>query len=58
MSTPAGAPSARFRALRPWAMTSRCSNTDEQMAAANGDFDELWTRYVIPAGTYPGVDEA
>ena len=31
--------------------------TDEQMAAANGDFDELWTRYVIAAGTYPGVDE-
>ncbi|MGB1027578.1 MAG: TAXI family TRAP transporter solute-binding subunit, partial [Rhodospirillaceae bacterium] len=26
--------------------------TDEQMARANGDL-ELWTRYVIPAGTYP-----
>jgi TRAP transporter TAXI family solute receptor len=27
--------------------------TDEQMAAANGD-GALWTRYVIPAGSYPG----
>jgi hypothetical protein len=31
--------------------------TDEQMQQANGDFDSLWTRYVIPAGTYPGLDE-
>ena len=30
--------------------------TDEQMARANGD-GSLWTRYVIPAGTYPGVDK-
>lgn len=30
--------------------------TDEQMARANGD-GELWTRFVIPAGTYPGVDK-
>ncbi|MGB0684287.1 MAG: TAXI family TRAP transporter solute-binding subunit [Magnetovibrionaceae bacterium] len=27
--------------------------TDEQMAQANGDL-KLWTRYVIPADTYPG----
>jgi len=27
--------------------------TDEQMAEANGD-GELWTRYTIAAGTYPG----
>ena len=27
--------------------------TDEQMARANGD-GSLWTRYVIPANTYPG----
>ncbi|MCB1832109.1 MAG: TAXI family TRAP transporter solute-binding subunit [Geminicoccaceae bacterium] len=26
--------------------------TDEQMVRANGDGD-LWTRYVVPAGTYP-----
>lgn len=30
--------------------------TDEQMAQVNGE-QELWTRYVIPAGTYPGQDE-
>lgn len=29
---------------------------DDQMARANGD-GELWTRFVIPAGTYPGVDK-
>ncbi len=30
--------------------------TDEQLADVNQDF-ELWTRYVIPAGTYPNQDE-
>lgn len=30
--------------------------TDEQMTRANGD-GALWTRFVIPAGTYPGVDK-
>lgn len=30
--------------------------TDEQMARANGE-SELWTRYVIAAGTYPGLDK-
>lgn len=30
--------------------------TDEQMERANGD-GSLWTRFVIPAGTYPGVDK-
>jgi len=30
--------------------------TDEQMTQANGD-GSLWTRYVIPGGTYPGVDK-
>jgi TRAP transporter TAXI family solute receptor len=29
--------------------------TDEQMAAMDGGRD-LWTRYVIPAGTYPNQD--
>jgi hypothetical protein len=33
------------------------SFTEEQMAAANGGM-ELWTPYEIPAGTYPGQDEA
>jgi uncharacterized protein len=30
--------------------------TEEQMAAANGDYG-IWTRYVIPANTYPGQSE-
>ena len=30
--------------------------TDEQMTRANGD-GALWTRFVIPGGTYPGVDK-
>lgn len=30
--------------------------TDEQMTRANGD-GSLWTRFVIPAGTYPGLDK-
>ena len=30
--------------------------TDEQMDRANGD-GSLWTRYVIEAGTYPGLDK-
>jgi TRAP transporter TAXI family solute receptor len=30
--------------------------TDEQMTRANGD-STLWTRYVLPAGTYPGQDK-
>ena len=31
--------------------------TDEQIEAANGDFEQLWTPFVIEAGTYPGQDE-
>lgn len=30
--------------------------TDEQMTRANGD-GSLWTRFVIPAGTYPGQEK-
>ena len=30
--------------------------TDEQMTRANGD-GALWTRFVIPAGTYPGQEK-
>ncbi|MEL6683440.1 MAG: TAXI family TRAP transporter solute-binding subunit, partial [Pseudomonadota bacterium] len=29
--------------------------TDEQLAQADGGRD-LWTRFIIPAGTYPGQD--
>jgi TRAP transporter TAXI family solute receptor len=28
--------------------------TDEQIRAANGAFEGLWTPFVLPAGTYPG----
>ena len=31
--------------------------TDEQIARANGDFEELWTPFVLEAGTYPGQEE-
>ncbi len=59
MSTPAGAPVS--------AVTSAFANmgkdiavldvTDEQIAKANGSFDQLWTRFVVPAGTYPGQEK-
>ncbi|EXJ12820.1 MULTISPECIES: TAXI family TRAP transporter solute-binding subunit [Nitrincola] len=58
MNIPAGAPAA--------AVTSAFANmardikvldfTDEQIQQVNSDF-ELWTRFVIPAGTYPGQTE-
>ncbi|PLX38382.1 MAG: C4-dicarboxylate ABC transporter substrate-binding protein [Hyphomicrobiales bacterium] len=58
MSTPAGAPvSAVTRAFAAMGGDIAVLNfTDEQMKAANGDFDELWTRFVVPAGTYPGQE--
>lgn len=59
MSTPAGPPVS--------AVSSAFANmgdeiallafTEDQIAAANGEFEDLWTAYTIPAGTYPGVDE-
>ncbi len=57
MSTPAGVPvgavTQALAALGDDAVL--LSFTDEQMTAADGGFG-LWTRYVIPAGTYPGQD--
>jgi len=60
MSTPAGPPvSAVSSAFANLGGEIEVLNfTDEQMTAANGDFDSLWTRFVIDAGTYPGQDEA
>ena len=55
MSTPAGSPVSAITK----AMASMGSDivvldfTDEQMKQADGGM-ELWTRYVIPAETYPG----
>jgi uncharacterized protein len=58
MSTPAGVPvSAVTKALASMGndiVVLDC--TDEQLAKADGGMD-LWTRYVIPAGTYPGQEK-
>ncbi len=55
MNTPAGVPvsavTRAFAALEDDITVLDFS--DEQMAAANGNY-QLWTRYVIPANTYPG----
>ncbi|WP_198586060.1 TAXI family TRAP transporter solute-binding subunit [Pararhizobium haloflavum] len=58
-STPGGAP---VSAVTQAYATMGADNvavlnfTDEQMQEANGDLD-LWTRYVVPAETYPGQSE-
>jgi len=55
MSTPAGAPvSAITKAMANMGSDIVVLDfTDEQMKQADGGM-ELWTRYVIPADTYPG----
>ncbi|MFT2109649.1 TAXI family TRAP transporter solute-binding subunit [Marinomonas sp. 2405UD68-3] len=55
MNTPAGVPvSAITRAYASMGDKVKVLDfTDEQMKEANGDYT-LWTRYVIPANTYPG----
>ncbi len=59
MSTPAGAPvgavSRAFAAMGD--DITILEFTEEQTVAANGAFGDLWTPYVIEAGTYPGQDE-
>ncbi|WP_108658911.1 TAXI family TRAP transporter solute-binding subunit [Acuticoccus kandeliae] len=59
MSTPAGAPvsavSSAFANMGD--QITLLGFTDEQIKAANGEFDELWTAYKIPAGMYPSVDK-
>ncbi|MEO1198108.1 MAG: TAXI family TRAP transporter solute-binding subunit [Pseudomonadota bacterium] len=59
MSTPAGDPvgavTNAFAAMGD--EITLLEFTDEQAAAANGDFNELWVPYVIEGGTYPGVDD-
>jgi TRAP transporter TAXI family solute receptor len=58
MSTPAGPPvSAVTQAFANMGDSIRILEfTDEQIAKANGDFEDLWTKWVLPAGTYPGQD--
>jgi len=55
MNIPAGVPtSAITRAYAAMGSDITTLNfTDEQIAAANGKY-KLWTRFVIPANTYPG----
>ena len=55
MSTPSGVPTgAVTRAIAAMGDKITVLNfTDEQMKKADGGLG-LWTRYVIPAGTYPG----
>ncbi|GAB2643725.1 TAXI family TRAP transporter solute-binding subunit [Vibrio panuliri] len=59
MNTPAGVPvgavTQAFAALGEEIQI--LSFTDEQIKQANGSYN-LWTKYEIPAGTYPGVDKA
>ncbi|ANU39331.1 hypothetical protein VSVS05_04295 [Vibrio scophthalmi] len=58
MNTPAGVPvgavTQAFAALGDDIQI--LSFTDEQIKQANGDYN-LWTKYEIPAGTYPSVEE-
>ncbi|OOX27767.1 C4-dicarboxylate ABC transporter substrate-binding protein [Vibrio parahaemolyticus] len=58
MNTPAGVPvgavTQAFAALGK--DISILSFTDEQIKQANGNY-KLWTKYDIPANTYPGLDK-
>ncbi|ACY53498.1 MULTISPECIES: TAXI family TRAP transporter solute-binding subunit [Vibrio diabolicus subgroup] len=58
MNTPAGVPvgavTQAFAALGK--NISILSFTDEQIKEANGNYN-LWTKYEIPANTYPGLDK-
>jgi TRAP transporter TAXI family solute receptor len=57
ISTPAGVPTGAVSQLFATVGddVTMLDFTDEQLAQADGG-KELWTRYVIPAGTYPGQD--
>ena len=57
ISTPAGVPTGAISQLMAAAGDSvtPLAVTDEQLAAMDGGRD-LWTRFVIPAGTYPNQD--
>ena len=59
MSTPAGVPvSAVTRAFAAMGdEIALLSFTPGQAKQANGTFEDLWTLYTIPAGTYPSLDQ-
>ncbi|GGA98038.1 TAXI family TRAP transporter solute-binding subunit [Agarivorans gilvus] len=58
INTPAGAPTGAVTKLFAAAADdiSPLDVTDQQIEQVNGGLD-LWTRYVIPAGTYPNLDQ-
>ncbi|MCI5075710.1 TAXI family TRAP transporter solute-binding subunit [Oricola sp.] len=58
MSTPAGVPVSAVTQLFSTAgdKVTLLSFSPEQIVTANNGMD-LWTEYVIPGGTYPGLDE-
>lgn len=59
MNTPAGVPVSavtRLYASMGADKVTVLNFTDEQMKKANGNY-HLWTRYVVPANTYPGQSE-
>ena len=58
MNTPAGAPVAAVtQAFAAMSGKLRLLEfSDEQLAKVNGQYP-LWSRFVIPAGTYPGQDK-
>ncbi|MFQ1702551.1 TAXI family TRAP transporter solute-binding subunit [Loktanella agnita] len=58
INTPAGVPTGAISQLMAAAgdTVTMLDFTDEEIVAADNGRD-LWTRYVIPAGTYPGQDE-
>ena len=58
MNTPAGVPDgAVTQAIAALGEDIQIlSFTDEQIKQANGDYN-IWTKYEIPANTYPGVDK-
>ena len=60
-STPAGAPVSavtQIFAKMGGDKVRVLDFTDDQVKKANGEFGDLWTRYTIKAGTYPGQKAA
>lgn len=56
-SLPAGAPASSVMDMYASGVNARVLEvTDEQLDAINSEYD-AWYRYIIPAGTYPNVDE-
>lgn len=56
MSTPGGVPVSGVAAAfaNMGSDIALLSFTDDQIREANGEFEELWTAFTVPANTYPG----